>query len=289
MEPPPPMLADAFKLSVNGDQIIIEFGQDLGTAAGGRPHIGVSDRIIIPRAIAQRLLVQMDDALKPHAAALRLEQAQALPPGQAAAAARPGSEPARPPVDEFGTRAAQLIRMVGDLGMPHQYERSFRLSRGSLQANRFLLTFNTRDVPGDARARVLDICDQMGMPGATRDAASEAFGMAHCLHLGFEGDGNAIICKLYLERSVPAEEARAARVALRPVLLHLAFKWDMRLGQAVTTRYQWLPALSAAEIGARFADIYGGVDMPSGRMARRGSGACGASRTARTHAISGSR
>jgi len=267
MEQPPPMRADAFKLSIDGDKVVIEFGRDLGTGADGRPHVGVSDRIVIPRAIAQRLLVQMDDALKPHAAALRLEQAQALPPGQAAVAARPGAEPARPPVDESGTRAAQLIRMVGDLGMPHQYERSFRLSRGSLQANRFLLSFNTRDVPGDARTRVLEICDQMGMPRATHDAAAEAFGMAHCLHLGFEGDGSAIICKLYLERAVGADEARAARAAAQPVLLHLAFKWDIRRGQAVTTRYQWLPALSAAEVAGRFAAIYGGEDTPSGRIA----------------------
>lgn len=257
MDPLSPMLADAFKLSLDGDKVVIEFGRAVGTAAGGQPHIGVTDRIVIPRAIAQRLTVQLDDALKPHAASLRLAQAQALPPGQAAAAARPGPAPTRPPPDESGTKAAQLIRLVGELAVPHQYERSFRISQGSLQANRFLLTFNTNDVTGDPRQRVLDICDRMGMPPAAHAAAEAAFEMAHCLHLGFEGDASSIVCKLYLERTVPPEEARTARASNQSVLLHLAFKWDLLRGEAVTTRYRWFPGLSADAIEARFAQVYG--------------------------------
>jgi tryptophan halogenase len=219
--------------------------------------------------IAQRLTVQLDEALRPHAAALRLEQVQALPPGQAAVAARPGPAPTRPPADESGTKAAQLIRLVADLGVPHQYERSFRISRTGLQANRFLLTFNAHDVPGGAPVEaVLAICERMAMPEEARSAAAAAFGMAHCLHLGFEGDANSIICKLYLERAVPPEEARAARASGQPVLLHLAFKWDLLRGGFVTTRYLWHPALSADAIAGRLASVYGAGAAASGEMAR---------------------
>ncbi len=264
MDQPQPMLADAFKMSVEGESVVIEFGRGAGLGPAGQPNVAVTDRIVIPSGVAQRLMMQLDDALKPHAAALRLAQAQALPPGQAAVAARPGpAAPARPPADESGTRAAQLIRLVGELGVPHQYERSFRISQGSLQANRFLLTFNTRDVTGDPRARVLAICDSMGMPAAAHQAAEAAFGMADCLHLGFEGDAKSIVCKLYLERSVPPEEARTARESNQPVLLHLAFKWDLLRGEAVTTRYQWFPGLSAAGIEDRFARVYGANPGPS--------------------------
>ena len=129
MDQPQPMLADAFKMSVEGETVVIEFGRGAGLGPAGQPNVAVTDRIVIPSGIAQRLMMQLDDALKPHAAALRLAQAQALPPGQAAVAARPGpAAPARPPADESGTRAAQLIRLVGELGVPHQYERSFRIS-----------------------------------------------------------------------------------------------------------------------------------------------------------------
>jgi tryptophan halogenase len=267
MDQPQPMLADAFKLSVEDGNVVIEFGHGAGLGPAGQPNVAVTERIVLPAAIAQRLMLQLDDALKPHAAGLLTAQARALPPGQAAVAARPGPAPTRPPADESGTHAAQLIRLVGELGVPHQYERSFRIARASLQANRFLLTFNTRDVIGDPSERVLAICDRMGMPAPARQAAEAAFGMADCLHLGFEGDAASIVCKLYLERSVPAQEARTAREANQSVLLHLAFKWDLLRGESVTTRYRWFPGLSAAAIEDRFASIYGTAAEPSRAIA----------------------
>ncbi len=264
----PPALADAFKLSVDGDNAILEFGHGAGHTATGEPRVAVTERMVMPLALVHRLAIQLDDALRPHMAGLRLAQAQALPPGQAAVAARPGAAPARPAPEEAGNRAAELIRMVGALDAPHQYERSFRISERSLQANRFLLTFNARDVAGDARARVLDICDRMAMPEAARAMAEARFDMATCIHLGFEGDADSIICKLYLERAVAADEAREARADSRPVLLHLAFKWDILKGQAVTTRYHWFPGLDAQQIEARLDHVYGGAAGPSVDIAR---------------------
>lgn len=263
-----PALADAFKLSVDGESMIIEFGHGAGHMPNGEPRVAVTDRMVVPLAMVHRLAIQLDDALKPHAAGLRLQQAQALPPAQAAVAARPGAAPARPAPEEAGDRAAELIRQVGALAVPHQYERSFRIAERSLQANRFLLTFNTRDVLGDARARVLEICDRMAMPEAARVMAEARFDMAHCIHFGFEGEADAIVCKLYLERAVSEEEARQARAESRAVLLHLAFKWDVVRRQAVTTRYHWYPALTGAEIETRLAHVYGGTDRPSFDIAR---------------------
>ena len=313
MDPMQPSLADAFKLSVDGDNVIIEFGHAAGRTAVGEPRVAVTDRIVLPRANVHRLTVQLDEALRPHATGLRLAAAQALPPAQAAVAARLGqaavaagsghaavaagsghaavaarsghaavaagpgqpggaTRPAqtsrRPTPEEAGDKAALLIRLVGELDVPHQYERSFRISERSLQANRFLLTFNTRDVPGDACARILAICDRMSMPRAVRDMAQAEFGMANCLHFGFEGDADSIVCKLYLERAVPPAEARQARADQRPVLLHLAFKWDVSRQEAVTTRYHWFPALTAADIDARLAHVYGAQGGASLDMAR---------------------
>ena len=295
MDPMQPSLADAFKLSVDGDNVIIEFGHAAGRTSAGEPRVAVTDRIVLPRGNMHRLAMQLDEALRPHATGLRLAAAQALPPALAAIAARPGQpaiaarpgqpavaarpgQPAvaagpaqtsrRPAPEEAGDKAALLIRMVGELDVPHQYERSFRISERSLQANRFLLTFNTRDVPGDARSRVLAICDRLSMPQAARDVAHAEFGMAHCLHFGFEGDADSIVCKLYLERQVPPEEARQARADSRGVLLHLAFKWDVSRQEAVTTRYHWFPALTAADIEARLVHVYGAQGSPSLDIAR---------------------
>ena len=123
----------------------------------------------------------------------------------------------------------------------------------SQQANRFLLTIDQRDIAGDRRERVLEICKRLGMPSALLAAASEHFPMARCVHFGFEGETGNILCKLYLERTVPPEEARRARERSEPVLLHLAFKWNPNSEAHVTTEYLWHPALSALEIESRLA------------------------------------
>jgi hypothetical protein len=265
METTDPMLADGFKLSVEGGQVVIEFGQGAGLAADGRQRVAVTDRIVLPRVIAERLMSQLDDALKPHAAALRLDQTQTLTPAQAAVAERQGPVPARPAQDQSGARAAELIQAVGALGVPHQYERSFRISRAGLSANRFLLTLDPRDIVGDARARIMEICERMRMPDAARRQAAERFAQARCVHFGFEGDSGSIICKLYLERLVPPEEAVGAGKTGAP--LHLAFKWDLLKGGFVTTHYHWFPALSVSGIEARFDRVYGGGDGASRRIA----------------------
>ncbi len=249
--------ANAFKLSIEADEVVVEFGQivepgSTASAAG----VAVADRVILPLDIARRLAHGLNDCLKPHATAILAEEAKALPPSQAALAARPGQASVRAPLSEAGERAAQLLRLVGDLGVPYQYERSFRICDRALLANRFLLTLDVENIPGDASARTLEICDKMRIPGSARESAEANFATAKCIHFGFESDDEAIICKLYLERAVPSSELQRARKDGQPTLLHLALKWDMIKGTAVTTRYLWRPALSAAEIEDRLAHVY---------------------------------
>jgi len=138
----------------------------------------------------------------------------------------------------------------------------------NLAANRFLVTIGHNNIAGDLRARILEICDRLAMPRSTRDSAEENFAMAKCVHFGFEADDGSIVCKLYLERSVPNEEALRARDAHEAVLLHLAYKWDLLRGTAVTTRYWWRPGLSAAAIEERLAHVYQNGPQTSLEIAR---------------------
>src|SRR6202000_3333113 len=123
-------------------------------------------------------------------------QANGLSPPSAAVAARPDQSPQRPQHDISGEKAAQLLRLVSNWGVPHQYERSLRLTEGGLQSNRFLLTVNAKDIPDDALSQVLAVCDQFQMPPHLRDAAIANFAMAKCVHFGFEGNPDSIVCKL---------------------------------------------------------------------------------------------
>jgi hypothetical protein len=249
--------ANAFKLSLESGNLVLEFGNVVRDGASSKPAaVAVTDRVILPLDIGRRLAIGLDECLLPHAAALRAEEAKALAPAEAAVAARPGAAPVRPPAEEAGERAAQLLRMVGNLGVPYLYERSFRLCDRALLANRFLLTLDTLDIPGNARDRVLEICDRLSMPGSARQEAIANFETAKCVHFGFEADGRSFICKLYLERGIADEDAARARQTRTPVLLHLAFKWDLAGGDAVTSRYWWRPSLSVAEIEERLAHVY---------------------------------
>lgn len=259
--------ANAFKLSLEGGRLVLEFGA-LARATDGPARVAVSDRVSLPLDIGRRLALQLDEALLPHAAALRADAAKTLAPAEAALAAQPGAASARPTAEEAGERAAQLLRMVGDLGVPYLYERSFRMAERSLMSNRFLLTLDTLDIPGDPQARVLAVAQRLGMPAAAREEAQAHFASAKCVHFGFEADGARVLAKLYLERAVPDAEAEEARRSGAPTLLHLAFKWDVAGGAAVVSRYWWRPHLSAAQIEERLAEIYRGAPTESLEIAR---------------------
>jgi hypothetical protein len=267
MEPVEVRSANAFRLSLEAGHIVIDFGNTLD-AASGAAGVSVSDRVSLPIHTGRRLLHWLNRSVERHAAFLRAEAAKALPPEQAAAAMRPGQDSVRPQIEEAGERGAELLRLVGNLGVPYHYERSFRISERNLAANRFLLTIGLNNIPGDRRARILEILDRLDMPKATRDAAEANFARAKCIHFGFEADSGGIVCKLYLERSVSREEAQRARDDDQAVLLHLAYKWDLMKGTAVTTRYCWRPGLSAAAIEERLAHVYQGGPQTSFEIAK---------------------
>ena len=244
--------SDAFKASLEAGDVVIEFGRVSGPAAEpASTAVAVSDRIVLPLETARRLHLSLAEALKPHEAALRAAEAQALAPAQAAEAMRPAPAAPRAPSDAAGERASLLLRLVAELGVPFQHERSFRMVDGALLANRFLLSVDRRGIGEDAPARVLQICQRLDMPEPLRQAASRRFDTASTVHFGFEGDAGRVVVKLYLERTVPPEEARRARERREPALLHLAFKWEPDSGTQVVTEYLWHPALTAPEIARR--------------------------------------
>ena len=183
-----PVPAEAFRLNREGDDVLIDFGRMDGVPVpAGLVSIHITDRVTLPLERARRLLLWLDDAVAPHTARMRAEQVKGLAPAAAAAATRPDHVPQRPRLDPSGERAAQLLQAVGAWQVPHQYERSFRMTQASLQANRFLLTVNTKDIPGDAAAAALAVCDQLEMPAQLRSVAAENFGMAKCVHFGIRG------------------------------------------------------------------------------------------------------
>ena len=234
---------DAFRGKVERENIVVEFGNSQAV----RGAIALTQQVVVPVDTAKRLVLALGDALRRYAP-------EALSPE----AARRAVTPVNAPPDAAGETAALLLKLVADLGVPYQHERSFRISRGAMHANRFLLSLDTADIIGSPVQTVMEICARLGIPDTTRKAAENSFGTAACVHFGFEEAGGGLLCKLYLERQVPAGEAADAAARRGPVLLHLAYKWNPSSGAEVVTRYHWYPRLPLGDLESRLASVYRG-------------------------------
>jgi hypothetical protein len=245
MSAPKGTAADAFRAAVDREGIAVEFGRSAADS------VALTDRVVLPLETAKRLVLALNEPLARHAAKLRAGEDLR------------GHIPVNAPADQAGQSAALLLAQVAELGVPYQYERSFRMAPGALLANRFLLSVETPDLGENAAARALAICERLGMPAGLRAQAEARFAMAKCLHFGFEAGPGSILCKFYLEREVTAAERSA------PALQHLAFKWDLLGKGAVVTEYWWHPAPRLADLEARLAQIYrGGQPADSLAIAR---------------------
>ena len=241
--------SDVVRGTLNKDGITLEFGRLQGSQRKeGERTVDLSVGIDMPVMTAKRLMVVLAEAIQAHEKGSRFRRTTPQ--------VNDGDIPVNAVPDPAAGKADLMLRLVAELGVPYQYERSFRISAESLLANRYLLSLNQVDIPGDRKSRVLEICSRLGMPPELQSAITEKFEMTTCLHFGFEADGDHIINKLYLERAVSELEAANARATCEPILLHIAFKWDVQKQAHVVTRYLWFPSLSAEEIESRLSGVY---------------------------------
>lgn len=125
-------------------------------------------------------------------------------------------------------------------------ERSFKMSAGSLLADRYLLGIHKSDI---TPAKLFGVCEQMGMPEIFLPGFRERSQDANAFHFGFEGKAAGGLYKVYLES---AHRLRPGATA--PVLLHLAYKWDCLDSTAATiATYTCHPGLSVDAIALRLA------------------------------------
>ena len=171
-----------------------------------------------------------------------------------------GSTPLNLPHDPMAETADWLRAAVSEMAPQHFQERSFRLSQGQLQANRFLLSINSAQLPADALERSWAICRHLGLPQTLRGEVERAFAGAAHVHFGFEGEPERTLCKLYLERRIDAREATRARETGEPALLYTSFKWDTARSNHVVSLYHLWPGLGAEGMAARMEQAFAGAD-----------------------------
>lgn len=263
-----------------GGRVLLEFGfrprpedgmappdPGHGFVALHRIDLGPNAAARLAQGLAQTLRRPLPSAVMPDPvpAAPRRTPGSSLDLGASDELRQRGSTPLNLPHDPMAERADWLKAAVREMAPHHFQERSFRLSPGRLQANRFLLSINSRELPPDALERSWAICRHLGLPEAVRPQVAQAFAGAAHLHFGFEAEPDAVVCKLYLERTISGAQAAHARETGEPALQYLAFKWDTATGRHVVSRYHARPGLSATAIGERIAHAFepvgGGAEL----------------------------
>jgi hypothetical protein len=158
-------------------------------------------------------------------------------------------------------RARRLWDLVRALNVPFGYERSFRVCRGSILPNRFLLSLCKGTLGARPEATVLDLCRRLDLPERFVEATAQALPQAGFVHLGFEQDRTACLYKVYLEAGRPHSQPSGPH----PILMHRAVKWDpAEPSRCMLTGYHWYPELSVPDLLGRLARIY---DDPARREA----------------------
>jgi hypothetical protein len=146
---------------------------------------------------------------------------------------------------------------AGDLlallrGQPIEgFERSFKMSAGSLLGDRYLLGVQRNALPD---AVLLDICQHIQMPRGQLAAMQESLPRASTVHFGFEQSEASGTHKVYLEFASALDPVLRTGDA---ALLHIAYKWDMANPRNSTiAKYLCYPDIVADELVGRHAALY---------------------------------
>ena len=152
--------------------------------------------------------------------------------------------------------AADLIRLVKNFGQPFGLERSIKITRGSLDGERCLLSVGRSAFGEPPQDKLIEAARALRVPEPFAQELRTSVREADVIHFGYEGANGRAIHKIYCEYASSAHRAMAVAngpgANAAPTLVHLAYKWlaDDPDSRAVT-RYTWVPCRSGSELEDR--------------------------------------
>jgi hypothetical protein len=228
-------------ISATPEEFVFLFGKEEPLARHGqRRTIRDAERIIVNPVIAKRLAASLDELVRQYELRFGpLELASEHRPKQRSMADFPVF--LAPVSADVPDKRRLLLDLVAGLGVETALEHSFKVSKGQLSENRFLLGINRvgREDPLDEKVK--QVCRELDMPPAFFKAFTNRLPDANYYYFGFEEDGSRSLYKAYLEfRDRAEEKISKAAAAPGPLLLHLGFKWDTSdRNRKALTRYEW--------------------------------------------------
>ena len=138
---------------------------------------------------------------------------------------------------------AVLLSAFSSLAVPFGYERSCKLTSGTLNQDRFLLTQHKNCFGSDPLTSLLELAGNLDMPNEGLGWILGRFDKAELVHLGYENERGEPLCKLYLEYPYSVAEDGELNDS-KGFLLHQAIKWHPNSNRHLITNYRCLPSLS---------------------------------------------
>lgn len=208
-----------------------------------------AERVILSPFIVKRLAASLNEVLRQYE--LRFGPLELTPKDKGMQPATTAFPDFLPPVLTAPPDKRRLLfDLVTALEVRIALEHSFKVSKGCLSENRFLLCINRVGQDGALDEKVKQVCRDLDMPPAFVQAFTSRLPDANHVYFGFEEDGSRSLYKVYLEfRDRAEEKIKEAVPPPSPLLLHLGFKWDTSdKNRKAITRYEWYHSLQYRDI-----------------------------------------
>ena len=229
--------AELCQVQSTGEEFALLFGTHAGDVAR------LERRILLSPLLAKQLAATLANLAR---------DPNATPAGGTECAASDADAPAG---------ARHMLGLVRALGVGFGFEKSFKLSPGSVQDERVILGVRAERAPREA---LLRICRELGMPKAQLEQFEARLPEANTVGFGFEGGREGGAYKVYLEfwdRVVERVRREPSKPA--PQVLFLGYKWPVRGGgRSALAEYTCHPLLVVEAIARRLAALYP-PDSPS--------------------------
>ncbi|WP_211830296.1 hypothetical protein [Kistimonas asteriae] len=136
--------------------------------------------------------------------------------------------------------SAILATFAEALGAPYGFERSVKFCESQMLDDRFLMTVHKASLGKRPEHKLETLCQQLNAPADVLASVLALLPEADIVHLGFEAEADARLCKLYVEFASTVRAAMETGQIKSPLLVHKALKWNVEKPQRHAITQYWL-------------------------------------------------
>ncbi|RJR51574.1 MAG: hypothetical protein C4576_03515 [Desulfobacteraceae bacterium] len=251
------MYPDIFRVSGAPGEIALLFGRrEPSDREDGEEKVQGLRRVLLSPLTAKRLAVALDQAVQSH----NRNGSPAEKKNPSTAEEQLQSILQNPPfskTDETAARVEPIFQFLEKTKVEFGYERSFKISEGTLSGKRFLLGIKISTIGTRPHEQIMALCHQLGMPEELLKEFEVCLAGANVVGFGFDEHQSRCACKTYLEFGENFRKTiEKNRRRPEPFVFHKGFKWDAsdQNRKAVAT-YTCTPFLSLKGLLERVANV----------------------------------